>query len=1171
MKKNEKPSSARTHRFLGRCLRFLGAFALAWANVSHTFAQTSGTAGNAITFDAHNSTMLFSDLQPSSTSHQKVSCYLRHNQAPIQIINANTADETSAYASLETSAGTGTGFFSDGNMANNMEFAKNDDQGVSFYNDAQDGYKAQCFAIIAPKGYRFTSYYMDIRSSAYDKSQAFPSNVGASNATIERYTYTAGSTTATTTCSGESMTLSGSNSEVFQRALTNAGNILYFSINYDNTSQHCLHLNKLRLTYVIDSNPVEASIPTEGKSQYHSGYINLGSFSSSTAAGEHFFHKANVNDWETINIVDAANGTTYNTATNGMFEVPAGTYYIECPAKYRITGAEINFAAGKSSESYENYTLSEMEEGESIKCYIQSLNSNTTTYCLTYDAVNNKFINVRNRANATLWTITRTGNNYTVYSEEDGIYLARNGSSLTALKTKTGNCDWRYSSVNKYLYYSTNYLYRSSLSEWALRQNKGYVVYFMKQTITTTSSEYEARIYDESGDEYDESGDEEPKTASLSESNTSATLSVTGFNNDAVKFSVSDAATFTAKLYMVPLDPYLQNLDFTYKVGTADADEVITAAATNFSFYNGDDIVFHYTDNNSHQALFRNAYNENRSVWYTGTAEGSTLSNYFLVGSAYANNGTKTPVPGAKVDADQAGTNGDYQFSNIKTLTSSGGTLTETEFNAASASYADIALSPGDTKTVYIYSGDEPANKIITVAGLNKVTHAAYTFYDAKLKAVAVEETPEITVTPLYASTIKGDNNKNSAIKKDSGLDSTHKFYGVTVRSNGDGYLTIAAIKTAIEEAMASQEGIYANDVMRTILYVDMSGLKSVTGKPSSEDWRQLMFGTADNCLFFMPETYSNVQDNVIAGGERGRALGDIIVKDQQPFYSPYNFNSGTRMAQYERLATNGQAVVPNTTLILPFSVPTNEDGNAMTSVDEVNADEISFYSLNGFAANELKKNTYEINTLVATPTADANQPYHVVLGEDVVGKGTRINYILKVMGAQFLKTPSTTGDVHGKEGHPLTGHGSFSGMMKPKAQTPDGADDFLYFSSNYFWKSSTYSGSIINCLPYRVYYTYDVTALDDNGIKNVDRFALPFVNYDDEVDAIELVNADGQLRLGASEGVLYVKSSADTELNIFDMSGRRIISDHLSAGNATQYSLSKGVYIANGTKVLVK
>ena len=1166
MKKNEKPSSAKTHRFLGRCLCFLGAFALAWANVSHTFAQTSGTAGNAITFDAHNSTMLFSDLQASSTSHQTVSCYLRHNQAPIQIINANTASTSSAYASLETSAGTGTGFFSDGNMANNMEFAENDDQGVSFYNDAQDGYRAQCFAIIAPKGYRFTSYYMDIRSSEYEKSQAFPSNVGASNATIERYTYTTGSTTATTTCSGEKMTLSGSDSEVFQRALTNAGNILYFSINYGNTRQHCLHLNKLRLTYVIDSNPVEASIPTEGKSQYHSGYINLGSFNSSTAAGEHFFHKANVNDWETINIVDAANGMTYNTATNGMFEVPAGTYYIECPAKYRITGAEINFAAGKSSVSYEKYTLSNIPNSTSIKCYIQY---NETNHCLSYDASTDKIVNIRVPANATLWTVTRNGSYYTFYSEKDGKYLAIRDGNLVA---QTNTFSWRLSPKGTIHYDYTYYLAYSTSSsvayanKWYLGGSSTAGKCFMKQTITTTSSEYDATIYGANGTS------ETGKNAHLSESNSSATLSVSDLNNDAVKFSVSDAATFTAKLYMVPLDPYLQNLDFTYKVGTADADEVITAAATNFSFYNGDDIVFHYTDGaSSHQAVFRNAYNENRSAWYTGTAEGSKLSNYFLVGSAYEDNGTKTPVPGAKVDADQAGTNGNYQFSNIKTLTSSGGTLTETEFNAASASYADIALSPGDTKTVYIYSGDEPANKIITDAGLNKVTHAAYTFYDSKLKAVAVEETPVITVTPLYTSTIKGENNKNSAIKKDSGLDTNHKFYGVTVGSDGDGYLTIAAIKTAIEEAMASQEGIYANDVMRTILYVDMSRLKSVTGKPSSEDWRQLMFGTADNCLFFMPETYSNVQDNVIAGGERGRALGDILVKDQQPFYSPYNFNTGTRMAQYERLATNGQAVVPNTTLILPFSVPTNENGNAMTSVDEVNADKISFYSLNGFAANELKKNTYEINTLVATPTADANQPYHVVLGEDVVGKGTRINYVLKVMGAQFLQTPSTTGDVDGKDGSPLTGHGSFSGMMKPKAQTPDGADDFLYFSSNYFWKSSTYSGSIINCLPYRVYYTYDVTTLDDNGIKNVDRFALPFVNYDDEVDAIELVNADGQLRLGASEGVLYVKSSADTELNIFDMSGRRIISDHLSAGNATQYSLSKGVYIANGTKVLVK
>jgi len=693
MKKNEKPSSARTYRFLGRCLCFLGAFALAWANVSHTFAQTSGTAGNAITFDAHNSTMLFSDLQESSTSHQTVSCYLRHNQAPIQIINANTASTSSAYASLETNAGTGTGFFSNGNMANNMEFAENDDQGVSFYNDAHDGYRAQCFAIIAPKGYRFTSYYMDIRSSAYNKSQAFPANVGASNATIERYTYTTGSTTATTTCSGEKMTLSGSDSEVFQRALTNAGNILYFSINYGNTRQHCLHLNKLRLTYVIDSNPVEASIPTEGKSQYHSGYINLGSFSSSTAAGEHFFQKTNVNDWETINIVDAASGTTYNTATNGMLEVPAGTYYIECPAKYRITGAEMTFNKINAETKYVIRSIDELESG---KQYYIKVKSGKTYYYLTYN--NGEFKRtVTDPDVATKWTITSEDGGYTLKSGDNFIgwnYGVLSGASLTYSSTPTV---WKYdTSKNAFfqtrsgLFGSVNY-YLTYLSNggWTLSRTSTEIlsIYF-EEKVETVASAPVVQIFDALGKTVADSQD-------LSFTSP-ATLRVTGLNNDAVKFSVLGKATFSAKLYMVPLDPYLQNLDFTYKVGTADADEVITAAATNFSFYNGDDIVFHYTDGaSSHQAVFRNAYNENRSAWYTGTAEGSTLSNYFLVGSAYEkNNETETPVPGAKVDADQAGTNGDYQFSNIKTLTSNGGTLTETEFDAASASYADITLSP---------------------------------------------------------------------------------------------------------------------------------------------------------------------------------------------------------------------------------------------------------------------------------------------------------------------------------------------------------------------------------------------------------------------------------------------------------------------------------------------
>ena len=324
-------------------------------------AQT-GTKGNTITIDGTNCTVLYSNLQSASAAGSWFS-YLRHNQAPIQIINANPENagnlSTMTVPALQGFPGTqtpnGTGMFASSSFANNISFANNSTKDLEFYNNVTTGkYYGLCFAIIAPKGYRFTEYYMDICSNKHGNS-AISNNIGAKGATISRFTYTGTNTTAYNLIADETQTLSssGSNSEIYAHTLSNAGNILYFRVVFTGTSsQSCLHLNQLRLTYVIDEE-FEATIPHDYEgNKVNTGILNLGEFKEISQT-IHCFERADVTAYEDVHIV-AENGATEMSIENGKINVPAGTYWIESPAKFRITGAKLNFqlAAGHTETTW---------------------------------------------------------------------------------------------------------------------------------------------------------------------------------------------------------------------------------------------------------------------------------------------------------------------------------------------------------------------------------------------------------------------------------------------------------------------------------------------------------------------------------------------------------------------------------------------------------------------------------------------------------------------------------------------------------------------------------------------------------------------------------------------------------------------------------------------------
>ena len=101
--------TAKKKRAMRSFCALLGIVFLWGFSLTPTFAQS--TSGNTITFDAHNSTMLFADISETQTQTQKYSCYMRHHQAPIQILNANPTANSYTIAPLQAVPGSGTGFF----------------------------------------------------------------------------------------------------------------------------------------------------------------------------------------------------------------------------------------------------------------------------------------------------------------------------------------------------------------------------------------------------------------------------------------------------------------------------------------------------------------------------------------------------------------------------------------------------------------------------------------------------------------------------------------------------------------------------------------------------------------------------------------------------------------------------------------------------------------------------------------------------------------------------------------------------------------------------------------------------------------------------------------------------------------------------------------------------
>ncbi len=1129
---------------------------LAAALPMHLFAET----GTTIVFNPSTSHGLYGSGASSDTKASQGFAFLRHDIAHVQIVSSNASK-------LSTN---GSGSLAENN--NNMIFSN----GLLDLANWAGHHGGTYLAVVAPLGYRFISYEWEIDGSTAKQT----GDLSMSSAYIEQYSYNGTSTTSVEKYSLKNNTAG----ETFKNTLSNGSNVLYFYVNTgqnDDTSpkgRH-LYLKNVKFTYTIDT-PFDGPLPaTDLSNNIHTGLLDLGTFSTNTKGYNSFDANRAATDTQEAKFYDE-NGTitpTAVTVSNDQYYVTAknGTYYVEAPAKFRIVGATLNFL--KSDANSTTYTqVSSITSGNT---YLISdgnghyLNNNNGTIETGTDA-----------ATATSWTISKSSSNYTI--KNGNYYLIRNNSSLS-LSTSSNN-KWSWSSSNGIYYNNNNYLTYSN--GWTLSTSSSSTKSQL-QTKTTTSytgGDFTATVYGTDGNTA-------AQTVNVSDDATSQSVSLTDLNNDAVKFAISgltgsNNALYNVTLKLMPLNPELQNLSVATKLKDSEATGASAYSPENYTFDNITVVVPSNEASEDHTLYFKEAYNENRAAWYTdGTLANSTkntagYSNYFLVNSAADNGGntnvsldfSKTGYPADRTTATQAGTAKLLATNIDKVDNGSATTLQDNAFTKTEASYTDATVTPdGDSKTYYIYTADVPTYTLLT----SGTKHIDYRYYTLTVQCKSVKEKAVAKVYGIYDSTLKSRNNKNTGILADGNKAETggkaHTFYGVKVTSEAEtagqkalGYLTSAQVVAAVKEAVKTFSGA---DTLRRMLFLDMSSLTSVDNDAFTEDFNN---STADNCLYFMQPNFhrSDVTNCIAKDGETFKAVSDIKIYDQQPFFTPYDFTTDTHSAIYDREGTSNKDAevkekVTKMAVMLPFDVQLDGKGH-MKSANDITDEAITYYNLTNTgkvdhvsASNPHPEITFGFaKEAVTIGKAEANKPYYVETSDDTKG------FSYKVMNAAFKATYKESGKYTGDYADStnvmsdkFTAVGTFSGQQIAKDNTK------WYFSKDLFWKSGALvTSNHFNVRPFRAYFNL-------TGSSNTEAKAVAVDANDLTPTGISDVTTGSSLVVSAHHGAITLKAQGDTRYAVYTVAGQLVANGQLAAGETQTVSVKQGVYLVNDKKTVVK
>lgn len=705
---------------------------------------------------------------------------------------------------------------------------------------------------------------------------------------------------------------------------------------------------------------------------------------------------------------------------------------------------------------------------------------------------------------------------------------------------------------------------------------------------------------------YDKTGEKVEQQAKVDANHVEGALVLEKINNDAIKLQIEgleegQEAFVCFQVQLEALNPYIDKMDITCTQPSGEQALKKQYLADDFTIGTDGKVDFGVPSNFGTTGLkfaFDGLHSKSADETYPAGQVGE-YSRFHFVKSEYYNlidenlqdhrsdaadydctKKIRVDVAGDKAfrcnnsDKFKAGTTGsetfyyeEYRYSNAA-------------YNTQGGQWKDMVVNNGDDYVKrYIVVCDETRYNI---APTTTPRHAIYAYYSTDLKLTTVDYTPEITYTKVYDdAVIPTGPDKNYYV----GATLRLKSQDGTVRlPEGTGYAYTKQIIDQINADIAAHKTNAPVDANH-ILYFDASKINSLLSSNTNAAWgtlKDLKSKLGMNALIFLPTGVTDNHDNVASkslSGDDFIAENNIVLEDQWPFFSPYDIRiNAANEVSYKRFVANNNDTKKWVSIVLPFTVAV--DAETGQYINEDDKCDFTFFKMNTTDAFS-KPNPSGIFTDIdahfspctGVSTTQPNDAYIVRIDRaEMTEKDAKLMFILRQRGSTIVKTPvgrtikgaASSGTINGQN-MVLTPQATFSGAEVDKNQ------GIFYFNKDKFVSSSALNMSnTVKVLPFRSYYDCTGTSTGKRNIRYIN-ISLEPNNATTDIQEVTSKTTNAGFVFSSQAGQLTVKATKDLRVNVRNVSGQTIDVKALKAGESHSVKLPSGIYVVNGTKVLVR
>ena len=695
---------------------------------------------------------------------------------------------------------------------------------------------------------------------------------------------------------------------------------------------------------------------------------------------------------------------------------------------------------------------------------------------------------------------------------------------------------------------------------------------------------------------YDKTGKDVAHEATVNAGHPSGDLVLERINNDAIMLQVEglegdNLAYVCLEVQLEALNPYIDKMDIVCTQGDGEKQIKNHYLADDFTIGTNGKVDFSVPINFGTENLrftFEGLHSKNADETYGPLGTQGEYSRYHFVKSAYYNligenlqGHRPEAVDYPCADKLVVRVAGNQAFicnnsDNFKAGMSGDGEFVYEENRYSNDKYRDQG---GEWREITVNSGEGYVDHYLIVCDETRYNiaptttprHAYYAYYSTSMRLNREDYEPVITYKRLY----------NNAMLE-GGFDD-HFYAGVKVTlkdksgnamPEGTGYVYA---KQVIDKMNETADGKPVD--LSHVLYVDLSNVNTVIMSENDaaicklSDIKALV---GKNALIYLPQGVTASLDNVATKSEAGddfNAENDIVLTDKLPFYSPYDIRvNANNEVVYNRTMIKDNNTNKWVSVVMPFTLAL--DPGTGTYSQPADGGEFTFYTMKADNSFSSTGERYEVNghftPCSGVSKTEANKPYLVKI-EKSPGSATDDNvmFTLRQRGTTIVKTPSSLdgetaqGTVDGVA-MSLVNRGTYSGEKIAKDK------GVFYFNKDRFVSSLNLDERYpdVYVLPFRTWY--DRVGSPNRAVRYIRISTEPNTNTTN-ISQVAVDAVDAGFDCSANSGMLTVKATKDVRVSVRAISGKTLGVAMLRAGDSRTFSLPNGIYVVNGTKVMVR